>query len=125
MQQIYHNVPDTSHQSSAQFSIAQLILGLRLKYRLFQADGNCPQNAFTDIISAELALIKLVNVFKYPLTKCTEVSAAVRGILTVNKGVILLAETVGVSESKIQRLIAIMQRRIDFFEQAFFFDQVK
>ena len=108
VQQLLAHVVD---EFGADFRIAQLVLRLRLEDGVFEANGNCANHRFADIVTLELAVAILVHRLEQTFAERTEMRAAVAGVLPVDEGIKRLAVTrVAVGETELQRLARVMQR---------------
>ena len=111
VQQFLAHVVD---QFGADFRVAELVLGLRFKHRVLQADGHRADHAFAHVVAFVFALGVFVDRLEQAFAKRAQVRAAVAGVLAVDEGIKRLAvAAVAVRETKFQRLARVMQRRIN------------
>jgi hypothetical protein len=105
---------DAIDEFSADFGVAEFVFGLRFEDGVFQANGDCADHAFADVVAFEFLLPVLVDGFQEAFAECAEVRAAVAGVLAIDEGIKAFAETaVAVSEAEFEGLFGVMQRRID------------
>ncbi len=125
MQQVGHNIANSRNQRAPNLAVAKFVLGLRLEDWVFQPNGHRGEETFAHIVAIELGFAELVDAFENPLAKGAQVCAPIGRELTVDEGVILLAEAIGMGEGKIERFIAVVKGWIDLFVEAFFLDKVQ
>ena len=101
-------------QVGADFRVAQLVLRLRLEDRVLQPDRDRPHHALPHVVAFELLVAVFVDGLEQPFAEGAQVRAAVRGVLAVDERVKRLAvAAVAVGEAEFQRLLRVMQRRIN------------
>ncbi len=116
-------------QVGADFGVAQLVLGLRFEHRVLEADRHRAHHAFAHVVALEFFPAVFVDRFEQAFPKRAQVRAAVAGVLAVDKGIEGLAvAAVAVGETELERLLGVMQRRVDGFAAVrleVFHDQVQ
>jgi hypothetical protein len=60
-------------QVGADFGVAQLVLGLRFKHRVFEADGDRADHALAHVVALEFALAEFVDGLEQALAKGAQV----------------------------------------------------
>ena len=80
---------------------AQLHLGLALKHRLLHIDGDGTHDTVADIGEFVVFVIKLLDGAGNMLLEGALVGTALRGVLTIDKGVVLLIILVGMGEGNL------------------------
>ena len=101
-------------QVGADFGVAELVLGLRFKHRVLEADGDRADHALAHVVALEFALGEFVDRLEQALAKGAQVRAAVAGVLAVDEGEKRLAVTaVAVGETKFERFAGVMERRVN------------
>ena len=78
---------------------AELYLGLRLENRLLNVDGYGRNNTVSNVCKLVVFVVELFDGARYVLFKSTLMRAALRGMLTVYKAVILFSILVGMGKS--------------------------
>ena len=94
--------------------LPELVLGLRLEHRVLEPDGDGADHALAHVVAFEFLVGVLVDRLEQPLAKRAEVGAAIAGVLAVDERVERLAvAAVAVGETELERLLRVMQRRVD------------
>ena len=88
VQQFLAHVVD---QFGADFRVAQLVLGLRLEHRVFQADRHRADHAFAHVVALVFAVAILVHRLEQAFAERAQVRAAVAGVLAVDERIKRLA----------------------------------
>ena len=93
---------------------AELDFGLRLKHRLLHVDGYCGHDTVADVGVFVVFVEKFLDGAGDMLLECALVRTALRGVLTVDEAVILLAILVGMCEGNLDILAHDVDDGVEF-----------
>ena len=125
MQQVEDRLADLADETATDFGVAEFVLGLCFEDRLLQADRDGPDDAVADVLTVKLLFCEVVDGLEQAFAECALMRAAVRRVLPVDEGEVVLAETSRVSERQLQRLRAHVHRQVGRFALGVLADQVE
>ena len=125
MQHLQRGLLDVRHQLCALLRVAELRLGLAREVGILHADRDRADDTLAHVVAIDLLLrVVLVERLGEAFLERRQVRTALCRVLPVHKGVVFLREAVGVREDEFQRLGAIVERLVQFFELRLVGDEV-
>ena len=108
VQQVADDVLHLLDQVPADLGVAELVLGLRLEYRVLQPDRQSADEPLAHIVAVVLLLREIVDRLQDALAEGAQVRAAVTRVLAVDERVMRFVEALGVREREFKRFLAVI-----------------